>query len=120
MEKNSYVDETLFHDELAEKTKEKIDKLVVESASSIRIILFQNFLCNHMSINYEHSEHSVEVSTSEIINKIHRLVLCLRRSARLLVLRASFVSRINNILYKLLNLKRFPQNATALLTVYYV
>jgi len=94
-----------------QETKEKLDKHYGDSAPSIRTVYkwFQNFRSGHMGTSdAERSGRPVEVTTQEIIDKIHDMVMDDRRVKVREIASAVGISneRVHNILHKHLDMKK--------------
>lgn len=98
-------------DKTPQEAKEKLDKHYGDSAPSIRTVYkwFQNFRSGHMGTNdAERSGRPVEVTASEIIDKIHDMVMDDRRVKVREIASAVGISneRVHNILHQHLDMKK--------------
>ena len=94
-----------------QETKEKLDKHYGDSAPSIRTVYkwFQNFRAGHMgTCDAERSGRPVEVTTPEIIDQIHDMVMGDRRVKVRQIASAVGISteRVHNILHKHLDMRK--------------
>jgi len=94
-----------------QETKEKLDKHYGDSAPSIRTVYkwFQNFRSGHMDTSdAKRSGRPVEVTTPEIIDKIHDMVMDDRRVKVREIASAVGISneRVHNILHQHLSMKK--------------
>ena len=94
-----------------QETKEKLDKHYGDSAPSIRTVYkwFQNFRSGHMGTSdAERSGRPVEVTTPEIIDKIHDMVMDDRRVKVREIASAVGISteRVHNILHQHLDMTK--------------